>query len=116
MALVQLSYVRSYFKPTFKPNLTDPCIDAQCLSNIVPTPVSHCREFLGQAWMKPEKATKAPHILLMTRRFNDVSHVLLSTYKNYVVRLKSLTMKTKSTRLSCAYIQSARNSQHTNYH
>lgn len=31
------------------------------------------REFLGQAWMKPEKATKAPNILLMTRRFNDVS-------------------------------------------
>ncbi|XP_049269734.1 ras-specific guanine nucleotide-releasing factor 2 isoform X3 [Rhipicephalus sanguineus] len=35
-------------------------------------------EFLGQAWMKPEKATKAPHILLMTRRFNDVSRLVVS--------------------------------------
>ncbi|XP_064474467.1 ras-specific guanine nucleotide-releasing factor 2-like isoform X2 [Ornithodoros turicata] len=35
-------------------------------------------EFLGQAWMKPEKATKAPHILLMTRRFNDVSRIVVS--------------------------------------
>ncbi|CAN8004877.1 unnamed protein product, partial [Ixodes hexagonus] len=35
-------------------------------------------DFLGQAWMKPEKATKAPHILLMTRRFNDVSRLVVS--------------------------------------
>ncbi|GFQ66611.1 ras-specific guanine nucleotide-releasing factor 1 [Trichonephila clavata] len=35
-------------------------------------------EFLGQAWMKPEKATKAPNILLMTRRFNDVSRLVVS--------------------------------------
>ncbi|GBO41855.1 Ras-specific guanine nucleotide-releasing factor 2, partial [Araneus ventricosus] len=35
-------------------------------------------EFLGQAWMKPEKATKAPNILLMTRRFNDVSRIVVS--------------------------------------
>ncbi|XP_022672231.1 ras-specific guanine nucleotide-releasing factor 2-like isoform X2 [Varroa destructor] len=35
-------------------------------------------EFLGQAWMKPEKATKAGHILLMTRRFNDVSRLVVS--------------------------------------
>ncbi|XP_076333763.1 ras-specific guanine nucleotide-releasing factor 1-like isoform X2 [Tachypleus tridentatus] len=35
-------------------------------------------EFLCQAWMKAEKATKAPHILLMTRRFNDVSRLVVS--------------------------------------
>ncbi|XP_028968781.1 ras-specific guanine nucleotide-releasing factor 1-like, partial [Galendromus occidentalis] len=35
-------------------------------------------EFLGQAWMKPEKSIKAPHILLMTRRFNDVSRLVVS--------------------------------------
>lgn len=35
-------------------------------------------EFLGQAWMKPDKATKAFHILLMTRRFNDVSRLVAS--------------------------------------
>nr|XP_012233028.1 PREDICTED: ras-specific guanine nucleotide-releasing factor 2-like isoform X2 [Linepithema humile] len=35
-------------------------------------------EFLGQAWMKPDKATRAPHILLMTKRFNEVSELVLS--------------------------------------
>ncbi|XP_074594267.1 ras-specific guanine nucleotide-releasing factor 1-like isoform X2 [Brevipalpus obovatus] len=35
-------------------------------------------EFLGQAWMKNEKTTKAPHILLMTRRFNEVSRLVAS--------------------------------------
>jgi hypothetical protein len=34
------------------------------------------REFLGQAWMKTDKATKAPHIILMTKRFNEVSILL----------------------------------------
>ncbi|KAI1301458.1 Ras-specific guanine nucleotide-releasing factor 2 [Halotydeus destructor] len=33
-------------------------------------------EFLGQAWMKNEKVTKAHHILLMTQRFNGMSRVV----------------------------------------
>lgn len=35
-------------------------------------------EFLGQAWMKMDKAIKAPHILLITKRFNDVSRLVAS--------------------------------------
>lgn len=35
-------------------------------------------EFLGQAWMKMDKAIKAPHILLITKRFNDVSRLVSS--------------------------------------
>ena len=30
-------------------------------------------EFLEQAWMKSERKEKAPHIVVMTKRFNDVS-------------------------------------------
>lgn len=36
------------------------------------------REFLGQAWMKTDKSSKAPNILLMTKRFNDVSTLVAS--------------------------------------
>lgn len=36
------------------------------------------REFLGQAWMKNDKNSRAPHILLMTKRFNDVSRLVAS--------------------------------------
>ncbi|EGI64383.1 Ras-specific guanine nucleotide-releasing factor 1 [Acromyrmex echinatior] len=39
---------------------------------------SSIREFLGQAWMKTDKATRAPHILLMTKRFNEVSQLVVS--------------------------------------
>ncbi|XP_045481694.1 ras-specific guanine nucleotide-releasing factor 1-like isoform X2 [Harmonia axyridis] len=35
-------------------------------------------EFLGQAWMKNDKRIKAPHILMMTKRFNDVSRLVAS--------------------------------------
>ncbi|KAG7203406.1 hypothetical protein KM043_013474 [Ampulex compressa] len=35
-------------------------------------------EFLGQAWMKTDKATRAPHIILMTKRFNEVSQLVVS--------------------------------------
>lgn len=35
-------------------------------------------EFLGQAWMKTDKASRAPHILLMTKRFNEVSQLVVS--------------------------------------
>ncbi|XP_017883242.1 ras-specific guanine nucleotide-releasing factor 2-like isoform X2 [Ceratina calcarata] len=35
-------------------------------------------EFLGQAWMKADKATRAPHLLLMTKRFNEVSQLVVS--------------------------------------
>ena len=30
-------------------------------------------EFLEQAWLKSEKNDKSPHIVIMTKRFNDVS-------------------------------------------
>ncbi|XP_014483395.1 PREDICTED: ras-specific guanine nucleotide-releasing factor 2-like isoform X5 [Dinoponera quadriceps] len=35
-------------------------------------------EFLGQAWMKTDKAIRARHILLMTKRFNEVSQLVVS--------------------------------------
>ncbi|KAL3866712.1 hypothetical protein ACJMK2_043993, partial [Sinanodonta woodiana] len=35
-------------------------------------------ELLGQAWMKPDKATKAPHVLLVSKRFNEVSRLVVS--------------------------------------
>ncbi|XP_076162376.1 ras-specific guanine nucleotide-releasing factor 1 isoform X2 [Ptiloglossa arizonensis] len=35
-------------------------------------------ELLGQAWMKADKATRAPHIILMTKRFNEVSQLVVS--------------------------------------
>ncbi|XP_032666543.1 ras-specific guanine nucleotide-releasing factor 2-like isoform X3 [Odontomachus brunneus] len=35
-------------------------------------------EFLGQAWMKTDKGTRARHILLMTKRFNEVSELVVS--------------------------------------
>ncbi|XP_071449632.1 ras-specific guanine nucleotide-releasing factor 1-like isoform X1 [Hetaerina americana] len=41
--------------------------------------ISICsEEFLGQAWMKQDKTTKASHILLMTKRFNEVSQLVVS--------------------------------------
>ncbi|XP_035709519.1 ras-specific guanine nucleotide-releasing factor 2-like isoform X3 [Folsomia candida] len=35
-------------------------------------------EFLGQSWTKDDKEHRAPHILLMTRRFNEVSRLVVS--------------------------------------
>lgn len=35
-------------------------------------------EFLSQKWMKQDKAEKAPHILALTRRFNEVSKLVAS--------------------------------------
>ncbi|XP_061172413.1 ras-specific guanine nucleotide-releasing factor 2-like isoform X5 [Saccostrea echinata] len=35
-------------------------------------------ELLSQAWMKAEKATKAPHVLLVSKRFNEVSRLVVS--------------------------------------
>jgi hypothetical protein len=35
-------------------------------------------EFLEQAWLKSEKATKSPHIVIMTKRFNDMSRLVVS--------------------------------------
>nr|CAD7459244.1 unnamed protein product [Timema tahoe] len=46
-------------------------------------------EFLGQAWMKTDKATKAPHIILMTRRFNEMSQLVVSE----IVRRSSMTSR-----------------------
>ncbi|KAI8499113.1 Ras protein-specific guanine nucleotide-releasing factor [Branchiostoma belcheri] len=35
-------------------------------------------EFLNKAWMKPDKATRAPHIMLTSKRFNEVSKLVAS--------------------------------------
>lgn len=35
-------------------------------------------ELLGQTWMKSEKSTKAPHVLLVSKRFNEVSRLVVS--------------------------------------
>ncbi|CAG0903934.1 unnamed protein product, partial [Darwinula stevensoni] len=35
-------------------------------------------ELLSQAWMKAEKAMKAPHVVMITRRFNEVSRLVAS--------------------------------------
>lgn len=48
------------------------------------------REFLGQAWMKSEKVVKAPHIILMTKRFNDMSRLVSSE----ILHRKSLEART----------------------
>lgn len=36
-------------------------------------------EFLGMAWMKQDKGDRAPNILLITKRFNEVRKSLLIT-------------------------------------
>lgn len=46
-------------------------------------------EFLNQAWMKNDKAVKSPHILLITKRFNDVSRLVSSE----IVRVPDLTRR-----------------------
>ncbi|XP_018899919.1 ras-specific guanine nucleotide-releasing factor 1 isoform X2 [Bemisia tabaci] len=48
-----------------------------------------CEEFLGQAWMKEDRATKAPHITLMTKRFNEVSQLVVSE----IIRRPSVTTR-----------------------
>ncbi|XP_060555505.1 ras-specific guanine nucleotide-releasing factor 1-like isoform X3 [Ruditapes philippinarum] len=35
-------------------------------------------ELLGQAWMKPDKSNKAPHVLLVSKRFNEVSRLVVT--------------------------------------
>uniref|UniRef100_A0A8D8QKI8 Ras-specific guanine nucleotide-releasing factor 2 n=1 Tax=Cacopsylla melanoneura TaxID=428564 RepID=A0A8D8QKI8_9HEMI len=39
-------------------------------------------EFLGQAWLKSEKLTKAPHIVLFTQRFNTMSKLVANEILN----------------------------------
>ena len=39
-------------------------------------------EFLEQAWLKGEKNERSPHIVIMTKRFNDVSKCLKLTLNN----------------------------------
>ncbi|CAH1153713.1 unnamed protein product [Phaedon cochleariae] len=46
-------------------------------------------EFLGQAWMKGDKEKRAPHIIMMTKRFNDVSRLVASE----ILRRKSITTR-----------------------
>ncbi|XP_050520662.1 ras-specific guanine nucleotide-releasing factor 2-like isoform X3 [Daktulosphaira vitifoliae] len=36
------------------------------------------QEFFGRAWMKDDKNIKAPHIILMTKRFNEISQLVAS--------------------------------------
>ena len=51
------------------------------------------REFLGQAWTKENKDVRAPHITLMTRRFNEVSRLVVSeimSRPNQVSRLAAM--------------------------
>lgn len=38
----------------------------------------HSAELISQAWMKPDKAIRAPNVTMMTRRFNDVSRIVAS--------------------------------------
>lgn len=40
--------------------------------------VRFSREFFGRAWMKDDKNMKAPHIILMTKRFNELSQLVAS--------------------------------------
>ncbi|XP_041465330.1 ras-specific guanine nucleotide-releasing factor 2-like isoform X3 [Lytechinus variegatus] len=46
-------------------------------------------EFLNQAWMKQDKATRAPNILAVTRRFNEVSKLVSSE----ILRQKSVSAR-----------------------
>ncbi|KAG5880599.1 hypothetical protein JTB14_026570 [Gonioctena quinquepunctata] len=46
-------------------------------------------EFLGQAWMKSDKDKRASHIIMMTKRFNDVSRLVASE----ILRRKSITAR-----------------------
>ncbi|XP_056645864.1 ras-specific guanine nucleotide-releasing factor 2-like [Diorhabda sublineata] len=46
-------------------------------------------EFLGQVWMKADKDKRAPHIIMMTKRFNHVSRLVSSE----ILRRKSITAR-----------------------
>ena len=49
------------------------------------------REFLGQAWMKADKKSRAEHIIEMTKRFNDGSRLVSSEIiSRYVGRVREL--------------------------
>lgn len=45
-------------------------------------------EFLGQAWMKSDKKSRAEHIILMTKRFNDGSRLVVAEIVSRFVFLK----------------------------
>ncbi|KAF7269538.1 hypothetical protein GWI33_017431 [Rhynchophorus ferrugineus] len=47
-------------------------IDHQIFMQISP------EELMGQAWMKEDKDKRAPHIVMMTKRFNEVSRLVAS--------------------------------------
>lgn len=53
-------------------------------------------EFLEQAWLKSEKAEKAPHIVIMTKRFNDVSNLCLARCVNDQLPRERLRKKESS--------------------
>ncbi|CAH1120967.1 unnamed protein product [Ceutorhynchus assimilis] len=47
-------------------------IDHQIFMQIAP------EELMGHAWMKADKEQRAPHVVIMTKRFNDVSRLISS--------------------------------------
>ena len=46
-------------------------------------------EFLEQAWMKSERKEKAPHIVVMTKRFNDVSEGIYRLDRTVFLKISS---------------------------
>ncbi|KAF0767236.1 ras-specific guanine nucleotide-releasing factor 2-like isoform X3 [Aphis craccivora] len=49
-------------------------IQSHVINRLCPVP----KEFFGRAWMKDDKNIKAPHIILMTKRFNELSQLVAS--------------------------------------
>ena len=49
-------------------------------------------EFLEQAWIKSERKEKSPHIVVMTKRFNDVSNVFWEGHKNWKIFTVNFTI------------------------
>jgi hypothetical protein len=48
---------------------------------------------LGQAWTKDDKDFRTPHILLMTRKFNEMSRLVVSEIMrqpNQILRLQAM--------------------------
>ena len=44
-------------------------------------------EFLEQAWLKSDKSDRSPHIVIMTKRFNDVSIRHIIFRKKRLIRI-----------------------------
>ena len=46
-------------------------------------------EFLEQAWIKSERKEKSPHIVIMTKRFNDVSEGIYRLDRGVFLKISS---------------------------